>query len=144
MKMWCQEKGQLDKNESMGRQHGDGGVDALGEHGKVVADEDDALLAHQRAKDVDDALHVEARHQRRQLHVDQRSVHVAWTDELVLVHVELASRLGKSRLAAGTHEVQHLLGLQTGHRLRDLHDMGEDCEVGSVVKTVKSIYLFVT
>ena len=133
MKMWCQEKGQLDKNESMGRQHGDGGVDALGEHGKVVADEDDALLAHQRAEDVDDALHV-----------DQRSVHVAWTDELVLVHVELASRLGKSRLAAGTHEVQHLLGLQTGHRLRDLHDVGEDCEVGSVVKTTKSIYLFVT
>ena len=142
--MWCQEKGQLHYSEREGRQHRDGGVDALGEDGEVVADEDDALLAHQRGEDVDDALDVEARHQRRQLHVDQRRVHVARTDELVFVHVELAAGLGKRRLAAGAHEVDHLLRLQTSHGLRDLHDVREDREVGSVCQDNGKRYLFVT
>ena len=46
-------------------QDSDGSMNAVGQRAEIIADEDDALLAHQRAEEQDEALHVEAGDQRR-------------------------------------------------------------------------------
>lgn len=127
-------------------QKGDGGMNTLRQIRNVISDEDNALLAHQGGQDVDEVLHIETRDQRSQLNVDQRSIHISRTDKFVLADVELGSVLRESSLATLAHKVEHLLRLQTSHRLGDLQNVRENGEVGpsKLRTTISNAYLRVT
>lgn len=126
------------------KQNGHGGVNAVRQSAEIVADEDDALLAHERAEQENQALHVEAGHERGQLHIDQRSIHVLRAHELVFADVERLVRLGKSSLAALMHEVHNPIRLKTRHGLRHLQEVREDGEVRSRVNARERQNLLVT
>ena len=122
----------VNEEEGKGEQDGHSGMDALGESAEIVADEDDALLAHQSAQQKDETLHIEARNQRSQFHVDKRGVHVFGTNEFVLIDVERFVGLGKSRFHCFVDKVDHVLRFQTEHGLSDFKKMRKDCEVRTI------------
>ena len=113
------------------QQNGNSGMNTFGENSKVISNENDSLLTHQGGKKVNQTLYIETRHQRSKLHIDQRSIHITRTNELVLSNIELLSRLWKSCFTTLIHKIKNLLRLQTSHCLGNLYQMREDGKVRS-------------
>ena len=132
--MMPREGASVDEEERKGEQDGHSGMNALGESAEIVADEDNALLAHQSTQQEDETLHIEARNQRSQFHVDKRGIHVLGTNKFVVVDVERFVGLGKSRFHCLVDKVDHILRFQTEHSLSDFKKMRKDCEVRAIWK----------